>query len=173
MWVGRNSLLPFEGFSCELHWSASVSDLVLLLLLLLSHFSCVWLCAPHRQQPTRPLCPWDSPGKNTGVGCHFLLQCMKVKSESEVTRSYPLLATPWTVAYQASPSMGFSRQEYWSGVPLPSPDLVLILGKFFFNILTFWPHSMACGIEPVSPAWKLEVLTPGQLGTPAWVNFLV
>ena len=37
---------------------------------------------PHRRQPTRLLCPWDSPGKNTGVGCHFLLQCMKVKNES-------------------------------------------------------------------------------------------
>ena len=35
---------------------------------------------PHRQQPNRLPCPWDSPGKNTGVGCHFLLQCMKVKS---------------------------------------------------------------------------------------------
>ena len=42
---------------------------------------------PHRQHPTRLLCPWDSPGKNTGVGCHFLLQCMKVKSDSEVTQS--------------------------------------------------------------------------------------
>ena len=42
---------------------------------------------PHRQQPTRLPYPWDSPGKNTGVGCHFLLQCMKVKSESEVTQS--------------------------------------------------------------------------------------
>ena len=43
----------------------------------------VW---PHRQQPTRLPRPWDSPGKNTGVGCHFLLQCMKVKSESEVAQ---------------------------------------------------------------------------------------
>ena len=42
---------------------------------------------PHRWQPTRLPHPWDSPGKNTGVGCHFLLQCMKVKSESEVTQS--------------------------------------------------------------------------------------
>ena len=42
---------------------------------------------PHRRQPTRLLCPWDSPGKNTGVGCHFLLQSMKVKSESEITQS--------------------------------------------------------------------------------------
>ena len=44
----------------------------------------VW---PHRWQPTRLPRPWDSPGKNTGVGCHFLLQCMKVKSESEVAQS--------------------------------------------------------------------------------------
>ena len=73
---------------------------------------------PHRRQPTRLHCPWDSPGKNTGVGCHFLLQCMKmeVKSLSHVR----LFATPWTAAYQAPLSMGFSRQEYWSGVPLPS-----------------------------------------------------
>ena len=78
---------------------------------------------PHRQQPTRLLCPWDSPGKNSGVGCHFLLQCMKVKSESEVAQSCWLLATPWTGAYEAPPSMGFSRQEYWSWVPLPSPEV--------------------------------------------------
>ena len=44
---------------------------------------------PHRRQPTRLPRPWDSPGKNTGVGCHFLLQCMKVKSESEVAQSGP------------------------------------------------------------------------------------
>ena len=46
---------------------------------------------PHRQQPTRLLRPWDSPGKNTGVGCHFLLQCMKVKRESEVAQSCLIL----------------------------------------------------------------------------------
>ena len=72
---------------------------------------------PHRRQPTRLCHPWDSPGKNTGVGCHFLLQCMKVKLLSRVW----LFATPWTAAYQAPPSMGFARQEYWSGLPLPSP----------------------------------------------------
>ena len=129
---------------------------------------------PHRRQPTRPHHPWDSPDKNTGVGCHFLLQCMKVKSESEseIAQSCPalsdpmdcslagssihgifpgkstgvgchflfqcmkmkspspvrLLATPWTAAYQAPPSVGFSRQEYWSGVPLPSPKVTLHSG---------------------------------------------
>ena len=76
---------------------------------------------PHRWQPTRLPHPWDSSGKNTGVGCHFLLQCMKVKLLSRVR----LLATPWTAAYQAPPSMGFSRQEYWSGVPLPSPKVMV------------------------------------------------
>ena len=118
---------------------------------------------PQRRQPTRLPSPWDSPGKNTGVGCHFLLQCMKVKSESEVAQScrtlsdpmdcspsgssipgifqarvlewaaiafsdkyiyisyiYMTLATQWTIACQAPPSMGFSRQEYWSGLPFPS-----------------------------------------------------
>ena len=75
---------------------------------------------PHRWQPSRPQ---DSPGKNTGVGCHFLLQYMKVKSESKWSRSVSvrLFMTPWTTAYQAPPAMGFSRQEYWSGLPLPSP----------------------------------------------------
>ena len=77
---------------------------------------------PHRQQPTRLPRPWDSPGKNTAVGSHFLLQCVKVKSESKVKSlsRVQLSVTPWTAAYQAPPSMGFSRQEYWSGVPLPS-----------------------------------------------------
>ena len=47
---------------------------------------------PHRQQPIRLPRPWDPPGKNTGVGCHFLLQCMKVKTESEVTQLCPTLS---------------------------------------------------------------------------------
>ena len=76
---------------------------------------------PQRRQPTRLPCPWDSPGKNTGVGCHFLLQCVKVKVKL-LSRVRPS-GTPWTVAFQAPLSMGFSRQEYWSGVPLPSPEL--------------------------------------------------
>ena len=49
---------------------------------------------PHRRQPTRLPHPWDSPGKNTGVGCHFLLQYMKVKSKSEVAQSCPTLSNP-------------------------------------------------------------------------------
>ena len=85
--------------------------------MLLSRFSRVQLCATPQTAATRLPRPWGSPGKNTGVGCNFLLQSrrkVKVKSLSHVR----LLATTWTAAYQAPPSMGFSRQEYWSGVPL-------------------------------------------------------
>ena len=84
--------------------------------------SCPTLCDPIDSSPPGSLVPLDSPGKNIGVGCHFILQCRKVKSESEVAQSCPTLRDPpWTAAHQAPPSMGFSRQEYWSGVPLPSP----------------------------------------------------
>ena len=90
-------------------------------LLLLSHFSRVQLCATHRRQPTRLPRLWDSPGKNTGVGCHILLQCMKVKSECEVSQSCPTLSDPMDCSLPGSSVHGISRQEYWSGVPLPSP----------------------------------------------------
>ena len=86
-----------EYKSLTTHHSSHFGGLYLqqaaLLLLLLSHFSCdsVW---PHGLQPSRLLHPWDSPGKNTGVGCHFLLQCMKVKSESEVAQSCSTLCNP-------------------------------------------------------------------------------
>ena len=65
-----------------------------LLLLLLSRLVVSDSVRPHRGQPTRLPGPWDSPGKNTGVGCHFLLQCMKVKSESEVSQLCPTLSDP-------------------------------------------------------------------------------
>ena len=73
---------------------------------------------PQKRQPTRLPRPWDSLGKNTGVCCHFFLQCMKVKSESEVAQSCLTLATPWTAAYQAPPSMGFfqARVLEWSAI---------------------------------------------------------
>ena len=92
--------------------------------------SCCWHVAsvvsdsvwPHRRQPTRLPRPWDSPGKNTGVGCHFLLQWRwKWKMEGKLLSHVWLFATLWTAAYQAPLSMGFSRQQYWSELPLPSP----------------------------------------------------
>ena len=105
------------------------------LLLLLSRFSRVRLCVSPPGSPR----PWDSPGKNTGVGCHFLLQCMKVKSESEVAQLRLTLRDPITAAHQAPPSMGLSRQEYWSGVPLPYPISLTNNNKSsFFSCSYFW-----------------------------------
>ena len=75
---------------------------------------------PHRRQPTRLPRPWDSPGKNTGVGCHFPVQCMKVKSKSEVAQSCLTLHDPMDCSLPGSSSMGVSRQEHWSGLPPPS-----------------------------------------------------
>ena len=61
---------------------------------------------PHTRQPTRLPRPWDSPGKSTGVGCHFLLQCMKVKSEREVAQSCPTLRDPMDCSLPGSPVPG-------------------------------------------------------------------
>ena len=69
---------PYIGCCCYCWVASVVSDSV----------------QPHRRQPTRLPRPWDSPGKNTGVGCHFLLQCMKVKSESQVAQSCLTLSDP-------------------------------------------------------------------------------
>ena len=82
--------------------------------------SCPTLCDPIDGSPPGSPPPWDSPGRNTGVGCYFLLQCMKVKVKVKSLSRVRLLETLWTAAYQAPPSMGFSRQGYWSAVPLPS-----------------------------------------------------
>ena len=90
---------------------------------------------PLRRQPTRLPRSWDSPGKNTGVGCHFLLQCMKGKVKVKSLSHVWLLETPWTAAHQAPPSMGFSRREYWSGLPLPSPYTEYNVRKRKTNII--------------------------------------
>ena len=73
---------------------------------------------PHRRQPTRLPHPWDSPGKNTGMGCHFLLQCMEVKSESEVTQSCPTLHNPMDCSLPGSSVHGIfqARILEWGAI---------------------------------------------------------
>ena len=73
---------------------------------------------PHRRQPTRLPRPWDSPGKNTGVGCHFLLQCLKVKSESEVAQSYLTLSDPMDCSLPGSSIHGIfqARVLEWGAI---------------------------------------------------------
>ena len=73
---------------------------------------------PHRRKPTRLPRPWDSPGKNTGVGRHFLLQCMKGRSESEVTQSCPTLSDPMDCSLPGSAIHGIfqARVLEWGAI---------------------------------------------------------
>ena len=73
---------------------------------------------PHRWQPTRLPHPWDSPGKNTGMSCHFLLQCMKMKSESEVTQSCPTPSNPMDCSLPGSSVHGIfqARVVEWVAI---------------------------------------------------------
>ena len=92
---------------------------------------------PHRWQPTRLPRPWDSPGKNTGVGCHFLLQCMKVKSESEVAQSCLTLSDPMDCSLPGSSIHGIfqARVLDWGAIAFsnisttPSINTDLQIGK--------------------------------------------
>ena len=79
----------------------------------------------HRWQPTRLRRPWDSPGKNTGVGCHFLLQCMKVKSESEVAQSCPTLSDPMDFSPPGSSVHGIfqARVLEWGAIAFSRSNL--------------------------------------------------
>ena len=105
---------------------------------------------PHRRQPTRLPRPWDSPGKNTGVGCRFLLQCMKVKSESEVAQSYLTLRDPMDCSPPGSSIHGIfqARVLEWGAIAfstagsmssIPSQELRshmphCVAKKNFFNL---------------------------------------
>ena len=85
---------------------------------------------PHRRQPTRFPHPWDSPGKNTGVGCHFFLQCMKVKSESEVAQSCLTLSDPMDCSPLDSSAHGIfqARVLEWGAIALPLAPPILTYG---------------------------------------------
>ena len=83
---------------------------------------------PHRRQPTRLPRPWDSPGKNTGVGSHFLLQCMKVKSESEVAQSCLTLRDPMDRSLPGSSVHGIfqARVLEWGAIAYSDPSILTL-----------------------------------------------
>ena len=92
---------------------------------------------PHRWQPTRLPRPWDSPGKNTGVGCHFLLRCMKVKSESEVAQSFLALSDPMDFSQPGTSSthgIFQARVLEWSAIAFSSdqPRQHIKKQKYYF-----------------------------------------
>ena len=99
---------------------------------------------PHRWQPTRLLCPWDSPGKNTGVGCHFLLQCMKVKSENEVAQLCPTLCNPMDCSLPGSFIHGIfqARVLEWGAIAFSVPSTALDL--IFFLCLLYLYFYILC-----------------------------
>ena len=112
-----------------------------MLLLLLSHFSHVRLCVtPTDSSPPGSPVPGILQARTLEWGAISFSNAWKVKVKS-LSRVW-LLATPWTAAYQAPPSMGFSRQEYWSGVPLPSPrsDARWLLMLGHKKLCNFSPH---------------------------------
>ena len=127
---------------------------------------------PHRQQPTRLCRPQDSPGKNTGVGCHFLLQCMKVKSESEVTQSCPTLSDPMDCSLPGSSANGIfqARVLEWGAIAFyiyPGFPVLRHLPEFaHINV-----HSVSDAIQPSHP---LPPSTPivFSLSFPASRSFL-
>ena len=97
----------------------------------------------HRQQPTRLPPPWDSPGKNPGVGCHFLLQCMKVKSESEVTQSCLTLCNPMDCSPPGSSAHGIfqARVLEWGAIAFSASGPY----KMLFNLIHVsqgFPHRL-------------------------------
>ena len=92
---------------------------------------------PHRWQPTRLPHPWDSPGKNTGVDCHFLLQCMKVKSESEVAQSCPTLSDPMDCSLPGFSAHGIfqARVLEWVAIAFSTRTLYINIKNNSFNCL--------------------------------------
>ena len=141
--------------------------MLLLLLLLPSRFSRVSdSVRPQRWQPTRLRRPWDSPGKNTGVGCHFLLWCMKVKSEREVAQSCPTPSDPVDCSPPGS-SVGFEKLNHQGLNPRPWQWQCQVLttelpGNFPFSfLLKLFLYSLKlCNVEREN--CKLERMIAAQ-----------
>ena len=113
-------MLRFVCFCCRCWVASVVSDFV----------------RPHRRPPTRLPQPWDSPGKNTGVGCHFLLQCMKVKSGSEVPQLCLTLSDPMDCSPPGSSVHGIFQAS------------ILEWGAIAFTGLCTFPQT--CRVDPLS-----------------------
>ena len=107
----------------------------------------------HRRQPTRLPRPWDSPGKNTAVGCHFLLQCMKMKSESEATQSCPTLSDPMDCSLPGSSVHGIfqARVLEWGAIAFSEISWVKEFSAFSlcWKKAGVWAHwSLSLNVHP-------------------------
>ena len=102
-----------------------------------SRQSCLTLCDPIDCSPLGSRVPWILHARTLEWVAISFSNAWKWKVKVKSLSRIWLLATPWTVAYQAPPSMGFSRQEYWSGLPLSSPTLPYLVVKILFCILKY------------------------------------
>ena len=123
---------------------------------------------PHRSQPTRLPHPWDSPGKNTGVGYHFLLQCMKVKSESEVAQSSPTLSDPMDCSLPGSSIHGIfqARVLEWGAIAFSALEKYRKGSVRTKHDCTSPEDHPDPGIKPRSPALQADSLPTELWGKP-------
>ena len=115
---------------------------------------------PHRWQPTRLPRPWDSPGENTGVGCHFLLQCMKVKSESEVAQSCLTLSDPMDCSLPGSSIHGIfqARVLEWGAIGFRVTQFELWCWRRLLRVPWTARRSNQSILKEISPGISLEGL---------------
>ena len=125
---------------------------------------------PHRQQPTRLPSPWDSPGKNTGVGYHFLLQCMKVKSESEVTQSCPTLSDHMDCSLPGSSVHGIcqARVLEWGAIAFSglahSRSSMNVRNELKLPVCMFKGDPRVSPLNPRSQCWLLTTIINTEMG---------
>ena len=127
---------------------------------------------PHRRKPTRLPRPWDSPSKNTGVGCHFLFQCMKVKSESEVTQLCPTPSDHMDCSPPGPSVHGIfqARVRDWSAINRTVGDRILvnlIRRLSFCSLVMSSVPKIASHLSDLFLGWRLLSLLALQL--PLWM----
>ena len=156
LWLQQSILKDVNFKRCLLLGRIAMTNL---LLLLLSRFSHVWLCDPIDGSPPGSPIPGILQARTLKWFAISFSSAWKWKVKVKLLSCVQLFTTPWTAAYQALPSMGFSRQEYWSGVPLSSPmtNLDSILESRDITSLTkLWFFQQLCVDVRVGPQRRLS-----------------
>ena len=133
--------------------------------------SSVW---PHRRQPTRLLCSWDSPCKNTGVGCHSLLQCTKVKSESEIAQSCPTLSDPRDFSLPGSSVHGIFQARVLEWVAVAVALRLYCFNIYFHSGISLQAWLLSFPLTFFSPPHHIYLALPSSfLYISLWISLTV